>query len=364
VKRKSLAVIALCLAFALQAAAADTGICKNLFDQGYYDVHSTFDDRQNFHYIQSTICSDTTLTKDQADQRTFASGGTYMQAISGFLNLGDQHKSFEEQRTIFCSMSLDTATASSTAIQYSRVVSQAAAATIKACLEMPGFHAVVVPSTNHQAFTIEMKNVQGGNPSITVTKLHLSAGQCDLKQLPANLKSSEGHIACSKPEKETIQVSMDTDKGGLSAIDVYGTDKILPDLQNQVKVLADKVSALESKPSLRFERIPPRGTADACQIIQDLQVCWGMIKATQMVSTGFTQNFSFANPFEEPPQIVFSPVGEAVHDIIFGLFNGSTSTTGGNVQGIDTTRDRGTGRDVYISYMAIGRPAATKSAGN
>jgi hypothetical protein len=151
--------------------AAQQDVCANLFAQGYYDEQQTFSDQRSFKYVQATICSDTTLTKDQADNRYLGSGGSYYAVITGFLNVGDQQKSFEQQRQIFCSMNLDTATASANFIATSRVVSQAATSVMKSRFDSQGFHAAIVPSKNPAAFAIKMAYHGDGNTDIHIDNI-------------------------------------------------------------------------------------------------------------------------------------------------------------------------------------------------
>src|SRR5262249_6707600 len=127
---KALLLILLSLIVSKPSAAQE--VCKDLFAQGYFDENHTFSDRQSFKYIQATICSDTSLTRQQSDDRSLGSGGSYYAVITGFLNVGDQQKSFEQQRSIFCSMNLDTSTENTAFVRSSRAVSQAATSVMKA----------------------------------------------------------------------------------------------------------------------------------------------------------------------------------------------------------------------------------------
>lgn len=54
-------------------------ICRDLLAQGYYDESSTFTSLQSYRYIQHLICSDSTLTYQQASQRKFDSRGKLSQ---------------------------------------------------------------------------------------------------------------------------------------------------------------------------------------------------------------------------------------------------------------------------------------------
>jgi hypothetical protein len=218
-------------------------VCADLFKQGYYDQHNTFSDQRSFKYVQATICSDTTLTKQQSQDRNLGSGGSYYQVITGFLNLGDQQKSFEEQRSIFCSMTLDTASANAVFIQTSRTVSQAATSVMKTCLERQGFHAAIVPSRNPASFAILTTYHGDGVTDIHIDKISANpAITCDL---PANsVVHSGANILCGKDADQTVQVAMNTDKGSLAAIDVLGTKDINVDTQGQLQILADQVAEL------------------------------------------------------------------------------------------------------------------------
>lgn len=229
------------LLVARQLPAQDA--CKDLFTQGYYDEHQTLSDRQSFKYVQATICSDTSLTRGQADDRSLGSGGSYYAVMTGFLNVGDKQKSFEEQRRIFCSMNLDTSTENASFIQTSRVVSQAATAVMKSCFDSQGFHAAIVPSRNPESFAIRMTYHGGGVTDILVNKISANpAISCDT---PNNTTvHSDAIIICSKPADKTVQVAMNTDKGSLPPIDVLGTKDINDDIQNQLKILTDRVAAV------------------------------------------------------------------------------------------------------------------------
>jgi hypothetical protein len=242
--RRSNALLSVLLVLLLaKQLAAQQEVCLNLFAQGYYDEQQTFSDQRSFKYVQATICSDTTLTKQQADDRSLGSGGSYFAVITGFLDVGDKQKSFEEQRTIFCSMNLDTSTANASLIQTSRVVSQAATAVMKSCFNSQGFHAAIVPSKNPASFAIRMTyngtgvtdipNVKiSGNPNIT----------CDTPN--GTTVHSGANIICTKDADKTVLVTMNTDKGSLNAIDVLGTKDINDDIQSQLKTLTDKVTAV------------------------------------------------------------------------------------------------------------------------
>jgi hypothetical protein len=78
---------------------------------------------------------------------------------------------------------------------------------------------------------ILVQNISG-NPTIT----------CDT---PNNTKvHSDANIICNKPAAKTVQVTMNTNKGSLPAIDVLGTKDIKDDIQGEIKALTDKVAAV------------------------------------------------------------------------------------------------------------------------
>jgi len=224
--------------------AAQQEVCANLFAQGYYDEHQTFSDQRSFKYVQSTICSDTTLTKEQSDDRSLGSGGSYYAVITGFLNVGDKQKSFEQQRQIFCSMNLDTATASAGYIATSRVVSQAATSVMKSCFDSHGFHAAIVPSKNPAAFAIKVAYHGDGNTDILIDNISGNPTKISCNVPTNKIVHSGTNVSCSKDADQTVQVTMNTDKGSLPAIDVLGTKDINNDIQSQLKTLTDRVAAV------------------------------------------------------------------------------------------------------------------------
>lgn len=243
---RSIALLLLSVTLLITRQIIAQDVCADLFKQGYYDEHHTFSDQRSFKYVQATICSDTTLTKQQAQDRSLGSGGSYYAVITGFLNLGDQQKSFEEQRSIFCSMTLDTASANAVFIQTSRTVSQAAAAVMKSCFDRQGFHAVIIPSRNPGSFAIQAVFVPyngEGDTDIHIRKLCGNpAVTCDTTN--NSVVHSGANILCSKDADATVQVAMDTDKGSLKAIDVLGTKDINEDIQERLKTLSDRVAEL------------------------------------------------------------------------------------------------------------------------
>ncbi len=183
------------------------------------------------------------MTREQADDKSLGSGGSYYAVITGFLDVGDKQKTFEEQRRIFCSMNLDTSTHLALFTQSSRVISQAATAVMKSCFDSQGFHAAIVPSRNPESFAIRMTYKGDGVTDILINKISAHpAITCDT---PDNTTVHSGaNIICQKPADTTVQVTMNTDRGSLPAIDVLGTKDIDDDIQSQLKVLTDKVAAV------------------------------------------------------------------------------------------------------------------------
>jgi hypothetical protein len=229
---------------AKQVAAQDPNVCANLFGQGYYDFYQTFSDQRSFKYVQSIICSDTTLTKQQAAERSLGSGGNYLDVITGYENYGDSQKSFEEQRARYCSMTFDAATASDSRIQTTRKISLAATDVMKHCFDSQGFHAAIVPSRNLASFAIFMTYNGYGVTDIKIDKISANPKiTCDTDN--GTTVHSGANVICSKDADTTVQVAMNTDKGPLHAIDVLGTNDINNDIQNQLKILTDKVAAIK-----------------------------------------------------------------------------------------------------------------------
>jgi hypothetical protein len=295
------------------------------------------------------------MTRQQAESKALGSGATYMAAISGFLNAGDQQKGFEEQRTIFCNMNLDTSSTSSSAFAYSKVVSAAFMSMLDECFKRQGFHAALVPGVTLDSFAIKMSYVGDGNTDIDVGEITSAPNVITCRKALPVVVHSGASIICDKPEEKTILVTINSDRGSLNPTTVYGKDTVIPDMQNEIKALIDKVAALETKLPPRFEQIPsPMGTGDACQIAQDFQICWGSQKYDVGPPYGEAKlNYIFASPFDHEPVVVVSPAGDLYHGY---TVNKQAVTANGMDIVLNETRGSTASVTLLVSYMAIGKP--------
>lgn len=229
-------LIFLCIVLNVSASVAQD-VCVDILKQGYYDKNNTFTSEDDFRFVQAIICSDTTLTAQQAKERSLGSGGTYEAVISGFLNLSDKDSTFETRRNKFCSLNAETASSSSVFSQMSKTVSASAMAMVSECLKhAAGFAAVITPNVGLDGFLIQFHYRppnDEGDASIIVKEIVSSPAVLTCVPTPVT-KLSGDYMSCSKPPERTVEVGISTDKGGSKEYSVKGTDTVLPDLRNQL----------------------------------------------------------------------------------------------------------------------------------
>ncbi len=170
-------------------------------------------------------------------------------------------------------------------------------------------------------------------------------------------KRSDG--ICTKPKDKTVLLTVNvTGKGTLKAVELYGTDRTIPDIVNDVKALSDKVAALEQRPNPRFEAVGIPGS-DHCQIIQDFQVCWGSADENSDKYAEVSHAFTFANAFLGDPFITFSTTGYVASNKDYqeyAPFQQDVSSVGASVKGLEVRGRSGGISKVTVSYIAIGKP--------
>lgn len=344
------------------APLAGQEVCSSLLKNGYYDQFNTFSDRQRFQYIKDVVCRDQSMTKEQAMERKLDSGGSYYEVISGFLNLSEQNQSFQTQFEHFCHMSLDTSTASDLLITHTRTVSHDFMEMVKTCFDgqTSGYHAIFTPAGNLDGFTIQMINKGSngqGDTTITVKGI-VGAGQpVSCAPSPNGTFLSGTTFNCTKSADKTMLVTMNTNRGGDKTWVAAGKDTVIPDMQNQLQALSDKVRALESRPPASFDE--KRGdNGDICRIFQDFQICWGSTKVQTDTNQGFDVAFVFANEFDEDPKVVLSAIADDQYARLYALSAPTVRTKdvtsrGGEVHG--WPNDHGS-LSVLVSYIAIGKP--------
>ena len=231
--------LAACLS-CLRVSAQD--ICSDLFKQGYDDENTTLTSEQNFKYMQKTFCGDTAESFAQATSDTFDLGVKAVDLMDATLGGKTDAGSFEMRRTLFCSHNLDTATSSPALLATIKSVSAAATAAVKQCYALhPAFSIAVTPKDTLDGFAVTVRDNTG---DATVTAISADAGpvQCD-KTLPATV-TPPFTFNCTKPQEKTILLSVNVQgKGSLSGIELYGTDRAIPDMQNAIAALTQAAAA-------------------------------------------------------------------------------------------------------------------------
>jgi hypothetical protein len=177
-------------------------ICSTFFDKGIYDEHSTYTSLQSFQYAQATICSDRSMTREQASTHTFGSGGNYLGIISGFMDAGDSNQSFEYQRDKFCSMNLNSSTASDVVLSKSKTISKELMDTAKiVCAPEEGFHPLITPSPALDSFAINLHYITQGESTIRVNSVQTSSEDVHCGSFPRDFLAGDS-ILCTKPPEK------------------------------------------------------------------------------------------------------------------------------------------------------------------
>jgi hypothetical protein len=134
-------------------------------------------------------------------------------------------------------------------IKDSQTISDNAVKILDDCLvSYSGFTAVVIPASGLSSFAIQINNSQTGDNHVTITNLSTqpSGGvSCDAKlNKPQTVPFA---VLCQKPEANTVQVVMNTNRGDLKPVEVYGKDRVIPDMQNDIQALASQWQALSGQ---------------------------------------------------------------------------------------------------------------------
>lgn len=233
-RRPLLAILALVAGLApLRSTAQD--LCADLFRQGYDDENLTLTSQQNFQYLQKTFCSDTAETYAQATSDGFNLGVKILDLVDATLGGKTDESSYTARRTQFCSYKLDTATAGAPILGAIKTASAAATAAVKQCFDLhPAFSIAITPKDTLDGFAVTVRD-NSGDANVTAISADTGALKCD-KTLPAKV-TPPFTFNCTKPQDKTLLVSVQSDKGSVSGVEVYGTDRTIPDMQNAIAAL-------------------------------------------------------------------------------------------------------------------------------
>ncbi len=239
-------------------ARGQNDVCLALIKAGIQDKQHTFTSTQAFAFAQQVYCFDQSMTFESASQNSANLGISLVNLIDATLGGSTNSSNFSARRTQFCSMSLSTFSNNAVVIQESQSISANAVNVLESCLQSPGFSAVVIPSNQLNSFAIDIHNNAQGDNSVTVTELSSQP-----IQVSCNIKLNKPHsvpfsILCRKPPETTIQVTMNTNRGGLRPIEVLGTDRVLPEMQGDIRALASQVNTLSGQVQQQLSAINDR----------------------------------------------------------------------------------------------------------
>lgn len=231
---------------------------------------------------------------------------------------------------------------------------------IEKCLgNYSGFAAVVKPAPDLDGFAVDVHYKGEGDTRIRVIDISsVPPGviQCPGSNLP-RIVTSGTVFTCSKPKEQNILVTMNTNRGDLKGVTLYGTDTTLQSLQNQVDSLSQRIDALDKKPQPRFNHITlPSGVGGQCQVIQDLQMCWGAKQATPNPTSAFNDTIIFPTPFDGLPDVILGPEGtNSQRGYGYVIYWSEVLNNQVSYLGVES-RGRADGQGpVNVNYIAIGK---------
>ncbi len=231
-------------------AAASSGLLVEKETTAFFE--------QKAEFWRNTICGKDFETWNQVQQ----AGGTLSIGIPDVIDakLGGNTNSgnYGERRHEFCH---DESKSSQYEGAYFREVnklSEKAPEIIRAC---KGFTAMIIPSANFRQFAIELNNNRDDNDrQITVRSLNLPNGVTCPGYTPGKVYDFHAVIGCNKPEAQTFQISGNTNRGPIGAVDVPGKDDAMAAIQQKISALAAESDNLRTdlqkvKSSLVFSRL-------------------------------------------------------------------------------------------------------------
>lgn len=237
----SLIIVAACTVCVVSPVLAQD-VCADLFKQGYYDEKSTFTTQQDFTYVQHAFCSDTSITYQDATDGAFNLGVNVIDIIDATLGGQTDASSYVTRRQQFCGYNFNAATSSATLIAAAKTVSAAATAAMAKCWSLyPGFSVSVTPKSTLDGFAVTVRDNTG---DANVTKISTDKGpaECDTS-VPA-VVSPPFTFNCSKPQDQTLLLTVNVaGKGTLSGVELYGTDRALPEIQSDLKALWQAIAS-------------------------------------------------------------------------------------------------------------------------
>jgi hypothetical protein len=275
--------IAACIT-TLPAAAQD--ICADLFKQGYDDENATLTSQQNYQYIQRTFCSDSAETFDQANGDKFNLGVKGLDLMDATLSGKTDAGNYAVRRTLFCSHNLDTAGSSPALLGAIKTVGAAATAAVKQCFVLhPDFSIAVTPKDTLDGFAVTIRDNTGA-ANVTAISSDNGPVQCD-KTAPATV-TPPFTFNCSKPQDKTILLSVTVEgKGSLSGIELYGTDRAIPDMQNAIAALTQAAAAGTAAAPVPAAAAAPAGTSAPAAGTPAAISCLGCIVASVLAENDF-----------------------------------------------------------------------------
>ena len=229
----------------LSASAQD--ICGALFKLGYYDEKSTFTSQQQFTYVQNILKQESDMTYQQATDSKFNLGLNVIGVIDSVLGGSTDATNFQQRRDAYLKYDLSTSSLNSTIITTTKTVSSEAVDAMKACFRLyPGFSVVLTPKSTLDGFAVVVSD-NTGNAEVEISSdKRVGTQKKDMIDCHTNFPvtvTPPHTFICAKPNDVTLLITVNVKgKGTLEGVEVYGTDRIIPDLVNDVRALTTAIT--------------------------------------------------------------------------------------------------------------------------
>ncbi|MBS9880928.1 hypothetical protein J4H25_25350 [Vibrio alginolyticus] len=247
------------------SSASTTGVCTEILKGGVFDKHDTLTSEDKFNQVINLISSNEYSSWDKAQNSKLELGIDLIDVIDASLGGSTNQQNFEERRKEFKNLSYSQVSLKYLLISRVEVASRNITNAFVRCVDITtqkgGFAAWIEPSSNRRSFVVNAKNVVlGGGNNFTINKLMILPSEgvsCSIDSFPYEVQGDIS-IACQKPVSDTVQVSMDTNVGDLSGVDVRGYNDAFYQLQSTVNRLANNGSLVASNTVAFFksERCP------------------------------------------------------------------------------------------------------------
>ncbi len=224
-------------------------ICRDLIKAGVHDKHRTFTSAQNFNYLRTVFCNDTTITYQQANSGGFNLGVNFIGMIDAALGGTTKENTYSGRKESFCALTVSSSSSNSVLLSESDKAGAEAMTVLSKCLDQTsGFAAVVVPLTTLEGFDVDIVNNVKGDNRVTVkgiTGNPVSVACKDKNNVPLVLPKAitpPYTLACTKPQTRTVMVAMNTDRGRLLPTELPGTDRLIPEMQAAISELQSRLA--------------------------------------------------------------------------------------------------------------------------